>query len=75
MYWFCFFLRRYINFTVIIVNELKELSLSLPRGSPLMSKNRLALDGVKSISALSAHSAVKGLIIKFGHEQCRVQCK
>ena len=37
------------------------LTLSRPRGSPSTSKIRLALDRVKSISALSAHSAVKGL--------------
>jgi len=30
-------------------------------GAILTSKNRLALDTLKSISALSAHSAVKGL--------------
>ena len=38
------------------------LALSRPRGSPMTSKNRLALDRVKSINALSAHSAIKGLI-------------
>ena len=39
-----------------------SLTFSLPRGSPLTSKNRLALGTVKSISGQSAHSAVKGLI-------------
>ena len=33
------------------------------KGFPFDEQNRLALDRVKSISALSAHSAVKGLRI------------
>ena len=36
-------------------------TLSRPKGFPVDEQNRLALDRVKSISALSAHSAVKGL--------------
>ena len=42
------------------------VSLILPRGSPLTSKNNhLALDWLISISALSAPTAVKGLIENF----------
>ena len=43
------------------------------KGFPIDQQNRLALDGVKSISALSAHSAVKGLanrIIVFWRRRC-----
>ena len=39
------------------------LTISLSRDSPLTSKNRLALDRLKSISALSAPTAVKGLTL------------
>ena len=35
----------------------------LSKGFPIDEQNRLALDRVKSISALSAHSAVKGLTL------------
>ena len=38
------------------------LTLSLLRGSPLMSKNHLALDRVKSISILRVPAAVKVLM-------------
>ena len=33
------------------------------KGFPIDEENRLALDRVKSISALSAHSEVKGLMV------------
>ena len=42
------------------------LTLSRPRVQfPIDELNRLALDRVKSISALSTHSAVKGLTPEF----------
>ena len=43
------------------------------KGFPFDEQNRLALDRVKSISALSAHAAVKGLT--FVQLQCLMQLR
>ena len=54
------------NFVEVAIQRLKQTSPSpfkpFPsKDFPIDEYNRLALDRVKSISAVSAHSAVKGL--------------